>query len=308
MSKLNITGHIFNVQSYCIHDGPGIRSTVFVKGCPLSCLWCQNPESQQAKPQLMFYVDRCQSCGACGANCPHRAIQWEPGRKPVTNRTLCAACGACSVLCAAGAREITGKTACVGEVLQEVLRDKMFFDASGGGMTVSGGEPLMQPEFTAALFAAAKEAGLHTAIESCNFASRSVIDQVYAHVDLALCDIKHMDPDTHRRLTGVPNDQILENIIHIRHDLKKDMAIRVPVVPGYNADAENISAIAKFVAEQLGTDVPLHLLPYHRLGESKKQSLELPCGALQAEPPSAEYMEQCKALVQRYGLTVHIGG
>lgn len=305
---LSIRGHIFNVQSYCIHDGPGIRSTVFVKGCPLTCRWCQNPESQLAKPQLMFYVDKCVSCGGCAAVCPEGAVAWQPESKPATDRDTCTACGACAAVCPAKAREITGQTVTVGEALEQALADKLFFDGSGGGMTISGGEPLMQPEFTAALFEAAQAEGVHTAIETCNFASRAVVDRVYAHVDLALCDIKHMDSAVHQAITGVPNEGILDNILYIRRTLKKPMAIRIPVVPGYNGDLENIGAAARFVAEQLGTDVPLHLLPYHRLGESKGQSLERADYELHVEPPTDEYMAERKALAESFGLDVRIGG
>lgn len=305
---LSVRGHIFNVQSYCIHDGPGIRATVFVKGCPLACRWCQNPESQQACPQLMFYLDKCSRCGCCAAACGLQAVRWQPGERPTTDRSKCAACGSCVSVCPSKAREITGKTVTVGEALKEVLADKLFFDGSGGGMTISGGEPLMQPAFTAALFQAAHENDIHTAIETCNFASREVVDKVYAHVDLALCDIKHMDSRVHQAITGVPNEVILDNIRYLNKVLKKPMIIRVPVVPGYNGVLENISATAKFVAEELGTDVPLQLLPYHRLGESKGQSLERKDYQLHVDPPTDEYMGERKALAETFGLQVHIGG
>ena len=309
MSRLlSVEGHIFNVQSYCIHDGPGIRSTVFLKGCPLTCLWCQNPESQRMCPELMFYEDKCVKCGACAAACPNGAVVWTPGNPPSTRRDLCNACGQCVNVCPVAAREITGRQATVGEVLEQVLSDKMFFDGSGGGMTISGGEPLFQPEFTAALLECAQKEGVHTAIETCNFASIDVIDKVYKHVDLALCDIKHMDSAVHSRITGVPNEQILSNIIYIRKELSKPMAIRVPVVPGYNGDLENIAAIAGFIKTQLDTEVPLHLLPYHRLGESKGKSLEKSDYQLNVTPPDDRYMQERVALAESFGLTVHLGG
>lgn len=310
MDPRQVTGNVFNVQSYCIHDGPGIRSTVFLKGCPLHCRWCQNPESQAAVPELMFYRDRCKQCGVCAALCPQSAIEWHAQQMPVTDRTRCVACGACTV-CPAKAREIAGSVKTAGEIIDQLLADKLFFDGSGGGITVSGGEPLYQPEFTSAVLALARQAGVHTAIETCNFASQSVVDQVYSHVDLGLCDVKHMDSEIHRRITGVPNEQILSNIKHIWHDLKIPVVIRTPVVPGYNGDSANIAAIARFITEDLSPSVPLHLLPYHRLGESKGESLELPENSylLHIDPPTSEEMDRLAQLARSLGVeTVHIGG
>ena len=308
--ELQLTAPIFNIQTYSIHDGPGIRVTVFEKGCPLRCLWCANPESNSAAPQLMTYAVKCTGCGRCVSVCPKDAISIGPKDDKyiaVTDRALCVNCGKCEEICPNSAREIAGRRQTVQEVLNKVLRDKLFMDASGGGMTISGGECLVHPEFTAALLKAAKEAGLHTAVESCSFGSREVIDFIYRYVDLALLDIKHMDSAKHREYTGVPNETILENIRHIHNDLGIETMISVPTIPGYNDSEENIAATAKFVAEQQGTDVKIRLLPYHRLGESKNESLGKEMN-LSIEIPSDEHMKALKALVESYGLAAQVGG
>lgn len=307
---MELTAPIFNVQTYSIHDGPGIRVTVFEKGCPLRCRWCANPESNLARPQLMTYAAKCTACGRCVAVCPQKAVSiGELHDKPcaLTDRALCVECGACVDVCPCEAREIVGQEKTVREVLDQVLRDKLFIDASGGGMTVSGGECLAHPDFTEALLYAAKEHGLHTAIESSSFAPEPIFDQVLRYVDLALLDIKHMDSNTHRELTGVPNEQILSNIRHAVRDLKKEVTVRVPTIPGYNDSEENIRATARFVKEELGPGVGVHLLPYHRLGESKNESLGKAMD-LSVTVPSDEHMQELKALVESYGLYCQIGG
>lgn len=307
---MELTAPIFNIQSYSIHDGPGIRVTVFVKGCPLRCVWCANPESNLAKPQLMTYGSRCTGCGRCVEACPNKAIRLveKDGKvREFTDRNLCVDCGACVSVCPAGAREIAGEEKTVREVLDKVLQDKLFMDGSGGGMTISGGECLMHPEFTTALLYAAKQEGVHTAIESCSFASRNVVDQVFQYVDLALLDIKHMDSVKHQEYTGVPNEQILDNIRHVYHDLKVPVFVRVPTIPGYNDSDENISATAKFVVDQLGMDVEIHLLPYHRMGESKNESLGNEMN-FSIDIPDNSHMNHLKELVESYGLKAQIGG
>ena len=308
---MQLTAPVFNVQTYSIHDGPGIRVTVFLKGCPLRCLWCANPESNLATPQLMTYGTKCTGCGRCLSVCPKNAISIGPDKNgkmiAITDRARCVDCGKCVDICPNEAREIAGKPMTVKEVLDKVLRDKLFIDASGGGMTVSGGECLMHPDFTEALLYAAKQAGLHTAIESCSFASREVIDQVFQYVDLGLLDVKHMDSDKHKEYTGVPNWVILDNIKHVYHDLKVPVIVRVPTIPGYNDSDENIAATAQFTRDELGPDVPVNLLPYHHLGESKNESLGKEIN-WSIEIPTDEHMEHLKAIVESYGLKAQIGG
>lgn len=308
---MDLTASVFNIQSYSIHDGPGIRVTVFMKGCPLRCLWCANPESNSTVPQLMTYATKCTGCGRCVEHCPNAAITVGPNRDgkmvALTDHAKCTDCGACAADCPSDARELAGKEMSVREVLDKALKDKLFIDASGGGITVSGGECLMHPEFTAALLRAAKEAGFHTAVESCSFASREVIDQVFPYVDLGLLDVKHMDSAKHQEYTGVPNEQILDNIRHIYHDLHVPVIVRVPTIPGYNDSDENINATARFTAEELSRDVAVNLLPYHRLGESKNESLGNEIN-WSIEIPSEEHMEHLKHIVESHGLHCQIGG
>ncbi|MBQ1311639.1 MAG: glycyl-radical enzyme activating protein [Blautia sp.] len=306
----SVSAAVFNIQSYSIHDGPGIRVTVFVKGCPLRCVWCANPESNLSKPQLLCFKDKCTACGRCIPKCPNHAISIKEKDGKVyafTDRSLCRDCGQCVDACLNEAREMAGEEMSVETVLNRVLKDKLFMKSSGGGMTLSGGEMLFCPDFSENLLMAAREEGLHTAVESSCFASRQVIDRVFPHVDLALCDLKHMDSRKHREYTGVPNETILENIRHIYHDLKVPIWARVPCITGYNDDKVNIAATAKFVREELGEDVRVCLLPYHRLGESKNESLGKDIN-WSIEIPTEEYMLELKELVEKYGLTAQIGG
>ena len=307
---MDLTAPVFNIQSYSIHDGPGIRVTVFLKGCPLRCRWCANPESNSPKPQLMFYAAKCVACGKCIEACPEKAIL--PGMKegrPValTLREKCVDCGACAEVCPYEARELAGKEMTVRQVLDQVLKDKLFIDASGGGIPLSGGECLANPDFTEALLYAAKEAGLHTAVESCSYAPEATVDRAFRYLDLGLLDIKHMDSAVHKALTGVPNELILSNVKHIYHDLKKTVTVRVPTIPGCNDSEENIAATARFVREELGPEVGVHLLPYPRLGESKNESLGRTMD-LSIQVPSEEHMERLKAIVEGYGLYCQVGG
>ena len=309
----DVEAPVFNIQTYCIHDGPGIRTTVFVKGCPLRCLWCANPESNSAKPQLMTYSSKCTGCGACLKTCPKNAITIGPYGEgenikyiAYTDREKCVDCGKCVGVCPAEAREIAGKTMTVRQCIDKVKKDKLFYDGSGGGMTISGGEALVHPHFSANLFAAAHAEGISTCIETSSFASTDAVDEVFAHVDLALLDVKQMDNAKHIEYTGVPNVHILNNIRHIHDDLKVPVILRVPTIPGYNDSPENIIATAKF-AKELGPEVMVNLLPAHKLGESKNESLgvENKCKIV---VPTEEHMASLKALVEEIGQPCKIGG
>jgi len=300
-------GQVFDVQRYSIHDGPGIRTTVFLKGCPLTCLWCQNPESQLRRSQLFFLADRCQGCGVCVSVCPNGAVKLVDG-KSLTDRDLCDGTGTCVPACPNEARSLVGRRATASEIFREVAADAIFYESSGGGVTLSGGEPLAQSTFSAALLGLCREAGFHTAVETCGHASWRAVSEVVPLADLVLFDFKHMDPQAHSRCTGVSNDLILDNARRIHHELGKAMIARVPIVPGYNDSTENISAVAKFVADEFGGSVAVNLIPYHRMGGSKLERLGRSADELDITPPASEHMLALRSLVESFGLEAGIGG
>lgn len=263
-------GKVFNIQRFSVNDGPGIRTTVFLKGCMLNCLWCHNPESKSSKPQLMFHAGQCIGCGACVQACPLGLHSFAENGEHRIDREKCVACGKCVDACV-GALEIAGKNMSVEEVLKEVLKDKAFYDNSQGGMTVSGGEPLMQPDFTLELFKAAKAAGLHTCIETCGFAKWELIEKLLPYVDLFLWDVKESDSGKHREFTGVPNEQILENL-HRLNASGAQIVLRCPIIPGYNDRPEHLKHIGE-LAEALSGVIRVDVEPYHPLGKSKSEDL-----------------------------------
>ena len=260
------TGIVFDIRRYSIHDGPGIRTTVFLQGCALSCLWCHNPESQASGPDLILRDNRCIQCGACVEVCPHGAITWTDGG-PVTDRARCRRDGRCASVCYAEARALAGRTMTVDEVMEIVERDRPFYEESGGGLTLSGGEPLLQPYFSAALLKAAKARGINTALDTCGHASWKSLDRLRHDVDLFLYDLKVMDEGRHRLYTGVPNHRILENLRSLAARGHK-IVLRVPVVPGINDDEANLEDLRRFAAG-LPDLAGLDLLPYHRIGVDK---------------------------------------
>jgi pyruvate formate lyase activating enzyme len=300
-------GMVFDIQTYSLHDGPGIRTTVFLKGCPLSCIWCQNPESQHHQPEVMLYLERCTGCSQCVSACPNQAIQIVDG-KSHTNRNLCRGCGKCADICPNEARTLAGRVLSAEEVFLELKKDDIFYKKSGGGITLSGGEPLAQVEFSAAILSLCKQAGLHTAIETSGIAGWDIFKTVLEYVDLILYDLKHMDSPSHQRYTGVPNDLILENVKRIRKEYSIPIVARIPIIPGYNADLKNIEATASFITSELGLDTKVNILAYHRLGESKYSRLEREISRINTTPPTAEQMVAFQKTIETFGLTVSIGG
>ena len=296
-----VTGTIFNIQHNCIHDGPGIRTNVFVKGCPLRCLWCANPESQAAYPQLMFQTDKCIGCSSCVQVCPNKAIALGSDGRVHTDRAVCQGCGECTSVCKLKGREVMGRTVTVGEVFDEVAGDALFY-GDEGGVTITGGEALAHPKFSAALLQLCRMHGIHTAVETCGFAKWDVMKSVLQHCDLVLYDEKHMDSDEHRRCTGQGNELILENLQRINDELSCGIWVRVPTIPGYNDSMENITAVGRFVSEKITRCTEVHLLPFHRLGESKAAQLEWESNGFSSEVPSAEHMEARREIIRGFGL------
>lgn len=263
-------GLVFDIKKFAIHDGPGIRTTVFLKGCPLNCLWCHNPESISGNPELSFLPDKCIGCGYCFEACPNKAHQMD-GDKHVIKRDICQQCGICNLKCYAHALELIGKEMTVEEALTEVMKDKPFYETSGGGMTISGGEPMAQFEFTKELLTAAKKEDLHTCLDTSGFAKFAKYEELLKLVDIFLYDIKETDPGKHQDATGVPIDLIQENLQKLDQAGAKTV-LRCPVIPGMNDREDHFAKIAE-LADSLSNVLEINIQPYHPLGKSKNERI-----------------------------------
>ncbi len=262
-------GIIFNIQKFCIHDGDGIRTCVFLKGCPLRCIWCHNPESLDRKPALSFSKTKCSACGRCVEDCPARAIQ--DGSLKI-DRNSCVNCGRCVTECLNNANEIIGKEKTSQEVLDEVIKDKIFYATSGGGLTVSGGEPSYQPDFTLELLAHTKEQGISLAIETCGIGSRDFYEKTADLGTTFLFDIKCIDPIRHKKLTGADNTHILSNLRYLMNR-NADVIIRLPLIPDCNDSDEDIEKLCAFLNDNKGKYRYAEIMPYHTLGIGKSEKL-----------------------------------
>lgn len=262
-------GTIFNIQKFSINDGPGIRTTVFMKGCPLNCLWCHNPESKSRKAEIFFDARKCVGCRSCEV-CPYGCHVFTD-TEHIFNREKCIACGKCAAECYTDALELVGTEKSVEEIIAEVMKDEAFYENSGGGMTLSGGEPMFQFDFTYELLKRAKENGLHTCIETCGFAKWEQYEKIADLVDIFLFDYKETDPGKHKEFTGVTNELILENLKKLDEKGCKTV-LRCPIIPGLNDTDEHFTGIAK-TANSLRNVLEINVEPYHPLGKGKSEML-----------------------------------
>lgn len=297
-------GVVFDIQRFSVNDGPGIRTIVFLKGCPLSCLWCCNPESQRKEPDVMYDAKKCVGCGKCMKACVHGAIG--PGNTTWVDRSKCVGCGECVNVCPTGALTLKGEVMTVSEVIHVLRRDAHYFRKSGGGVTLSGGEPLMQWKYARELLKACKAQGWDTAIETTGYGSEEAIEAVIPYLDLVLLDCKSTDPVVHKRVTGVSNELIQKNARKIVSMANK-VIIRVPTIPTVNASEEEFHRIAEY-AKSLGVDT-VHVLPYHTLGQSKYEMLGK-AYAMGYEIKSLPREEAAvyQRVVESHGLKCMVGG
>jgi len=306
------TGLVFNVQHYALHDGPGIRTTVFLKGCPLDCWWCHNPEGRSFDPEILVAASRCMGCGRCKEVCVQRKGNGKgngngsaAGLDP-SHATQCPLCGACVAICPTGAREIAGTRRSVGEVLEEVLRDRVFYEESGGGVTLSGGEPLAQPAFLKAILAECRRHEIPTAVDTCGFAPREDLMEIAGLSDLVLYDLKLLDDAEHVRYTGASNRLILENLQALG-EVHQNIWLRVPIIPGVNDGVEHLEAMARLAAS-LGGVRQVNLLPYHETAVRKFEQLGEAYRLGRLARPSTESLDCVADRFRAYGLLTKTGG
>lgn len=295
-------GMIFDIKKYSINDGPGIRTTVFFQGCPLSCQWCHNPESRPFKPVLMYRANRCVLCGECVEVCLQHAITING--HVTTDWSLCQGCGVCAEVCYNGARVLSGYEASVEQVMSEVLRDRLFYEGSGGGVTFSGGEPLLQHRFLLNLLLACRNRDLHTVVDTSGYASWETLNNIREGVDMFLFDLKMMDEERHIQYTGVSNKLILSNLKHLA-ETSSAITIRIPLIPGINDGEENLRASAEFI-RTLPNITGVELMGYHDLAAAKYQSLGLEYPLKDISTPDRDQLRRSAGILERSGLNVKI--
>lgn len=292
-------GIIFDIKSFSIHDGPGIRTTVFLKGCPLRCLWCSNPESQKVQPELMMYPERCVGCGKCVEVCPTGAA-----KATQTIREKCKGCGKCVEVCLSEARKLIGRRVTSEDVVEEVAKDNIFYAESGGGVTLSGGEVAMQPKFATEIFKMCQEQGIHTVMDTTGYCKWETFSEIVRYVDLVYFDIKCIIPEQHVEITGVDNGMILTNLKKM-DEIGKRFSIRMPIIPGYNDSEKILKATGEYLRE-LKSNFIVFLLPFHAYGASKYEKLNLVYKLGKLKNLEKEKLVPIKNKLEEYGLKVQL--
>lgn len=294
------SGTIFDIKRYAINDGPGIRTAMFFKGCPLRCFWCHNPEGQQLQPQMMFRANRCKGFKDCLQACPQGAISWVDGS--ITHWEACDGCGRCAEVCVSGGREIVGRELQVQDLIAEIERDMVFYSQSGGGVTFTGGEPLLQREFLQASLVSCKSLGIHTAVDTSGYASWEGFKSIYPLTDLFLYDLKLMNEAKHKQCTSVSNKLILGNLQKLSA-VKANILVRIPLIPGINDDDENIHSSASFL-KSLPNLAGVELMPYHEIGLAKYTALGINYQLGEIRPAKREKIEEVERILAEYNLPV----
>ena len=298
-------GLIFDIKRFSIHDGPGIRTTIFLKGCPLHCVWCHNPEGISPSKEFQFWSKRCIACHECIQACEYHALSIVEN-KPVRDDRLCQVCGACVEACPAEAMVLIGKKMTVQDVIQEIETDVLYYDQSGGGVTFSGGEPLLQIEFLDVLLQACKDRGIHTAVDTSGYVQLEDLQRIKEWVDLFLYDVKIIDEFKHLKYTGVSNRQILNNLIELSKS-GAEIIIRIPIIPGINESSDDIDQLREFL-EGMDRNHPVHLLPYHSTAIEKYSRMNSIYQLQDVRSPAADHLSKIAELLEISGLSVSIGG
>lgn len=300
------SGLVLNIQRYSIHDGPGIRTTVFLKGCPLTCWWCHNPESQCAQREVIVVETRCVRCGLCRKVCPVEQLPAPAGEGVRAAPVACTRCGACVEACPTGAIQMAGAEMTVADVLAEVRKDQIFYDESGGGMTISGGEPLSQPAFVKELLAACRAEGIATAVDTCGYGCRDQLLEIAKLTNLFLYDLKLVNPQRHETYTGVTNEGIIENLRALG-EVHKNIWVRIPVVPGINDSPADLDAAGELILQIKGVQ-QVNLLAYHDTAANKFERLGRPYRVSEVSAPTQQQMDSLAERMRKFGLNVKTGG